>query len=243
MHKPSHRWDVVFLAIGIVLASTGRTFAARLVPIALSVNGKVAMKASWGDNGHPGPDHVWEYLKNAKFECVKNFAVEPDPQDPLRAKLTGKVVLDVAYGGRADVSELRLVRPAADAAWQVAPEEIERTFKIRHKPFVFRITAGGTPVFWTVLRTRTGTELDTPDNVWAELKRLTLIGNKVTSRPEDPQHGTLEGGVTITLFYAGEDWGHAEMPQLKLIALRRKGQWRVEPAEVDRALQSRTRPE
>jgi len=47
MHKPSHRWDVVFLAIGIVLASTGRTFAARLVPIALSVNGKVAMKASW----------------------------------------------------------------------------------------------------------------------------------------------------------------------------------------------------
>lgn len=237
----SARLPVLILSLGVALA--GRPcFAARLVPMSVSIDGKVVMKASSGDNGNQGPDIVWDYLKKAKFAPTNGFQVEPNRDDPLRATLTGNVVLVVAYGGRADLSELKLVRAAKDGPWQIAPEEIERTFKMRHKPFAFSVVLGGKPTLWTVQQTRTGKTADNPDNV-CELKRLTIYGKKIAPDADDPLHATLTGGMTIKLFYAEHPWGQADVSQLKLVRDRPNTLWRIDPVEVDRTLQGRTKPE
>ena len=45
------------------------------------------------------------------IEPAKAGATIPtDPADPLKATLTGKIHIDVQYGGKADVAELHLVR-------------------------------------------------------------------------------------------------------------------------------------
>jgi hypothetical protein len=234
---------VLVLALGVVVAAGSQAFAARLVPMSLSINGKVVMKASWGDNGSPGPDVVWRYLKNAKLQPMNGFTLEPDRDDPLHATLTGNVVLEVSYGGRADLSQLKLVRAAEDGPWQIAPAEIERTFKSRHKPFVFRVSIGGEPRSWTMLQTRTGPRPDDPENVWQELKRLTIYGKKIEPDADDPLHATLTGGVTVTLLYAEKPWGQVEVPQLKLSRDRPRSLWKIDPADFERLLQNRTKPE
>ncbi|HEV8002054.1 MAG TPA: hypothetical protein VGP63_19355 [Planctomycetaceae bacterium] len=234
---------VLVLALGVVVAAGTQAFAARYVPISISINGKIVMKSGTGDNGSPGPDVVWRYLKNAKLESVKGFSLEPDRDDPLRATLSGNVVLDVAYAGRADVAQLKLVRAAEDGPWQVAPAEIERTFKSRHKPFVFRVSIAGQPKSWTVLRTRTGPRPDDFDNVWQELKRLTIYGKKIEPDADDPLHATLTSGVTISLLYAEKTWGQAEVPQLKLSRDRPTSLWKIDPADFERLFQNRTKPE
>ncbi|HET6327091.1 MAG TPA: hypothetical protein VFG04_20590 [Planctomycetaceae bacterium] len=245
MQRPhlSARLLVLIFALGVMVASGGRSFAARHVPISISINGKVLMKSGSGDNGNPGPDAVWGYLKKATFESANGFNLEPDRDNPLQATLTGKVVLDVTYGGRADVSQLKLVRAAEDAPWQVAPAEIERTFKTRHKPFVFRVSIGGQPTGWTVLRTRTGPRQDDFENVWNELKRLTIYGKRIEPDADNAMHATLTGGVTITLMYAEKPWGQAEMPELKLSRDRPRSLWKIDPAEFERLLQNRTKSE
>jgi hypothetical protein len=228
--------------VAIALTSEGRCLAARLVRISISVDGKVVMTSGWGDDGHPGADAVWRYLRQAKFTPPRNSQIEPDPSDASTATLKGRVVLDVAYGGRADVSELKLVR-AADGSWQVAPEEIERTFKLRHKPFAFRISIGGTPMYWTVQQTRSGKDADSPENVWRELKRLTIYGKKIAPDADGPLHATLTGGVKIELVYAEQTWGRADTPELKLVRNRPDILWRIAPAEVERTLASHTKTE
>jgi hypothetical protein len=239
----SARLLVPILAMGVVLASGGQALAARYVPISISINGKVVMKTGSGDNGNPGPDVVWRYLNKVRLEPSNGFSLEPDRDDPLHATLTGNVVLDVSYGGRADLSQLKLVRAAEDGPWQVAPAEIERTFKSRHKPFVFRVSIAGQPRSWTVLRTRTGPRPDDFDNVWQELTRLTIYGKKIEPDADDPLHATLTGGVTVTLLYAEKPWGQAEVSQLKLSRDRPRSLWKIDPAEFERLFQNRTKPE
>jgi hypothetical protein len=234
---------VLVLALGVVVAAGSQAVAARYVPISISINGKVVMKTGSGDNGNPGPDVVWRYLNKVRFEPSNGFILEPDRDDPLHATLTGNVVLDVSYGGRADLAQLKLVRAAEDGPWQVTPAEIERTFKSRHKPFVFRVSIGGQPTGWTVLRTRTGPRPDDPENVWQELKRLTIYGKKIEPDADDPLHATLTGGVTVMLLYAEKPWGQAEVPQLKLSRDRPRSLWKIDPAEFERLFQNRTKRE
>src|SRR5262249_13185449 len=100
----------------------------------------------------------------------------------------------------------------------------------------------GQPTGWTVLRTRTGLQGDTFDNVWSELKRLTLYGNKLKPEVSDPQHAKLTGGVTVALLYAEKPWGQAELPELKLIRDRPRSLWKIDPAEFERLLQKRAEP-
>jgi hypothetical protein len=241
-HDKSVRLPVLVLALSVLLVSSGRCFAARYVPISVSLGGKVVMKAGSGDNGNPGPDAVWRYLKDAKLQPVRGFNIEPDRDNPLRATLKGDVVLDVAYAGRAELPELKLTRATPDAPWQIEPAEIERTFKSRHKPFGFIMSIEGTPTLWTVQRTRAGKTADDPDNLWRELKRLTIYGRKIAPDTDDPLHTTLTGGIVIELVYAGQPWGKVEVAQLKLYRDKANALWRVEPAEVDRTFKSRTRP-
>ena len=84
--------------------------------------------------------------------------------------------------------------------------------------------------------------MDDPDNVWRELKRLTIYGRKIASDPADPLRATLTGGVTIELSYAGENWRRAESSELKLRRSRVNALWSVEPAEVERTLKSGEKP-
>jgi hypothetical protein len=239
----SARLPLLICVLGIVHVSSGPVFAARHVPIAISVNGKVVMKAGTGDNGSPDADTVWGYLKDAQLQPIKGFSVEPDREEPLKATLKGDCIIDVTYAGRAEVSELKLVRPNEDSPWQVAPAEVERTFKIRHKPFAFGISINNKPTYWTVLRTRTGKTADNPDNVWRELKQQTIYGRKIAANQDDPLRATLTGSVVIKLSYAGQSWGRAEVSDLKLHRDRANALWKLEPAEVERTLKVREKPE
>jgi hypothetical protein len=239
----SVRWSAMILALGLVLVSGGRCLAARYVPITISVNGRAVLKGGTGDNGAADPDVVWRYLKNAKLQPIGEYGVEHNPQDPSRATLTGTIVLEVAYAGRADLSELKLVRADDAASWKVAPDEIERTFKSRHKPFDFRISIAGQPTLWTKQTTRRGQKADTPDNVWVALKRQTIYGKQINPNPDNPLRATLRGGVLIKLSYGGEPWGEAEVSQLKLSREKPNTLWKVDPEEFERLLENRTKPE
>ncbi|HEV8071840.1 MAG TPA: hypothetical protein VGP76_29270 [Planctomycetaceae bacterium] len=239
LHKSVYR-RVFILALGLILISGGPCLAARYVPITITVDGRPALKGGTGDNGNADPDVVWRYLKNAKLQPIGDYRVERDSQDPLRATLTGKIILEVSYAGRADLSELKLIRGDEGGTWKVAPDEIERTFKTRHKPFSFRISLAGQPTLWTKQRTRRGQKEDTRDNVWGELKRETIYGKKIDPNFRDPLRATLKGGVVIKLTYADESWGQAELPQLKLTRDKPNTLWKVDPEELESILQNRT---
>jgi hypothetical protein len=69
---------------------------------------------------------------------INRYKVEAESDDPLHATLKDKVRIEVKYDGhpwgRAEVSELKLVRERVKARWKVDPAEVDRTFKIREKP-------------------------------------------------------------------------------------------------------------
>jgi len=55
----------------------------------------------------------------------------------LRATIAGNVIIKLTYDdqpwGRAEVSELRLVRDRVRGRWRIDPSVVERTFKTREK--------------------------------------------------------------------------------------------------------------
>jgi hypothetical protein len=177
-----------------------------------------------------------------KLGPVNGFKIEPDPGDSLQATLKGDVIINVTCAGRAEISELKLVRANDGAPWQIAPAEVERTRKTRHKPFRFFVSIADKPTLWTVERTRTGKTMDDPDNVWRELKGLTIYGRKIASDADDPLHASLTGDLIIELSYAGEPWGRAKVSELKLRRDRANALWSVEPAEVERTFKTRQKP-
>ena len=118
--------------------------AGRVVDFQIRLDGKLALLAHKLDQGE-APDVVWDYLKTVQFALPPNrhfgakggyaegFEVKPDADNPLHATLTGNLQLYCRYGGMVDLTTLKLVRSKPDVeTWQIAPEEIERTFKIRN---------------------------------------------------------------------------------------------------------------
>jgi hypothetical protein len=241
-HHNSVRCSAIILALGLALGSCGRCLAARYAPITIWVNGNAVLKAGTNANAGADADVLWRSLENVRLKPIAGYRVEPDRPDGSRATLTGRVVLEVSYAGRAEVSELQLIRDAS-ANWKVAPDEIERTLKTRHKPFDFRISIAGQPTLWTKQTTRKGQKPDTPDNVWAQLKRQTIYGKEIAPNVKDPLHATLKGGVVIKLVYADESWGEIEVAQLKLSRQKPNTLWKVDPEEFENLLESRTKPE
>ncbi len=121
------------LAVGVLLGGSRPAFAVRFVKFDVSIGGTVVLETSTGDTGEDA-DTVWRYLERLALRPVKGYSVKADNDDPLKATLTGKVVIDAPYGGRAEVQELKLVREKKGAPWKVAPAEVERTFKVRTRP-------------------------------------------------------------------------------------------------------------
>jgi hypothetical protein len=140
---------------------------------------------------------------------------------------------------------LKLVRDKEDAPWCVAPTEVERTLKSRHKPFRFSVSIDGKAVLWTDLQTSPGDAVEDADTVWRYLKRLELRpGNryKVEVDNNDPLRATLRGKLTIREYYGGQDGGQAEASELQLVREKDNARWRVAAAEVERTFKSRTKP-
>ena len=150
------------LAVGVFLVASQFAVAARYVNYEVSMDGKVVMKTSTWDNGHPDADSVWRGLDGLLFKEVKGFEAQPDADDALRATLKGNVVIQTAYGGRAEVTQLQLVKESEFAPWKIDPAEVERTLKSRHKLFAFGVSIDGSPKLWTVPTTRKGPVKTTP---------------------------------------------------------------------------------
>ncbi len=234
----------------LLFTGSEAAFAARPLPrFDVSVDGKPALRAFGGRRGD-NADGLWLSLKQARFEQATGprkfppYRVEADQDDPLRATLKGTIVIAVEEGGRADVSELRLIRENENAHWVIAPEDVDRTLKNRHKPFVIVVSIDGTSELSTGIVTRTGKTLDNPENVWQSLKRLNMIpirGQKFQPETDDPSHATLSGNVVIELTYDKHLWGRAEVSALRLVRQNGKAwKWQVDPADVDRTFNSRT---
>ena len=132
-HYKSARWSVLILALGVLLVCGQPALAARLIGFTVSIDGKVVLEANWGDDGDMQGDFVWRQLKEAALWPFKGYKVEADGDDPLRATLKGKVIVQSIYSGRAEVSELKLVREKDNARWKIAPAEVERTLKVRKR--------------------------------------------------------------------------------------------------------------
>lgn len=131
--RVTRRLRTIVLAAGILPCCSQPAFALRFVKFEVSINGRVVLEASTGDEGKDA-DTVWRYLKQLELRPVKGYKLEPDGGEPWKATLKGKVVINAPYGGRAEIQELKLVREKDGAPWKVAPAEVERTFKVRTKP-------------------------------------------------------------------------------------------------------------
>src|SRR5438876_2710156 len=116
-------------ALLLLIHLTGYAEAARIITITIDVDGKPFLEGGSGDNGSPPPAAVWRYLTSSLLSPAQGVAVAPDPADPLKATLVGKIHIEVRYGGKADVEELQLVRAGTNVGWTVAEDDVERIAK------------------------------------------------------------------------------------------------------------------
>jgi hypothetical protein len=232
----------LFIAIGGLLLFAQPALAMRLVRYQISLDGKPVLETSGGDNGNSDADAIWSKLKGSKLRPVRGFKVAADANDPFRATLKGKVVVEELYGGRAETDELPLVREKANDSWTIAPAEIDRTLKARHKPFRFSISVDGKAVLWSDLQSDTGNAAEDAGSLWRNLKRLELrpINRyKVDADSGDPLRATLKGKLIIHEYYAGHDGGRAEVPELKFVRDKENARWRIAPDDVERSFKNR----
>jgi hypothetical protein len=95
--------------------------------ITITVDGRVYLHGQYSEIGSSPPAAVWWYCSTTQLQPQEGVQITPDPADPLRAILRGKIVLDVENGDKAEVKELRLVRnDAQSATWTVDPADVER---------------------------------------------------------------------------------------------------------------------
>jgi hypothetical protein len=241
-YKPA-RIPVLILALGALLLCTQPAFAARFVLFEVSIDGKVVLETGRWDEGADA-DTVWRYLKQ-QLRPVKGYKVEVDSNDPLRATLKGKVIIESGYGGQAEVSELKLVREKDDAPWKIDPTEVERTFKSRNKPLDLSVSIDGKTVLLATTTTAWAIGADV-DTVWRNLKRVELqpwqLKNKVEADTDDPLRATLKGKVIIQADVGGHFGERAEVSELKLVREKDNAPWKIAPAEVERTFKGRNQP-
>ena len=83
------RLRMVVLAAGILFCPSQPTFALRFVKFEVSIDGKVALETSTGDQGQDA-DTVWRYLKQLELRPVKGYKLEADGGEPLQATLKAR---------------------------------------------------------------------------------------------------------------------------------------------------------
>jgi hypothetical protein len=120
---------VSLLASLIVVLVHAPAHANRIVSIVIQVDGKPHLEGGAADNGGASKEIVWRYLSFRELSPSQGVRITTDVNDPLKATLRGKIAIEVTYGGKAEVSELHLVRRTPDAGWTVADEDVERIAK------------------------------------------------------------------------------------------------------------------
>src|SRR5947209_1458942 len=110
--------------------------AARVIHAEIHLlGGRVVLRALTGDDGRAGEDAVWDYLKRVSFGGGAKVSIRPDPDNPLRATLEGKIKVRIAYGGEVEVSTLRLIRAhKIDDEWKIDPKQVDEMAKVKRKP-------------------------------------------------------------------------------------------------------------
>lgn len=121
---------------------TNDATAARVVQADISLDGKVVLEGSTGDNGRVDADGVWEYLKSIKFKATEDFRklhVDPEAKQAVlssnapRGQL-GTIILNIRYGGKAITRELKVVRVPIDKygrEWSLDPAQVDKLFDDR----------------------------------------------------------------------------------------------------------------
>lgn len=128
-----------FLAFNLL---SSPAFAARYVPIKVYFDGELILEGNASDDGHPDADAVWEALKQVNLgetdAFIKLFGRDVGDELKIWKKPEGelpmKIRIDVAYGGVAEVTALRVRRQRPDAAgrvWRVHPEDVDNSFNTR----------------------------------------------------------------------------------------------------------------
>lgn len=115
---------VVGLVVLAPLTVSGQTL--RSITIRVELDGKPVLTSITGDNGTPPPEVVWRYLKTYPFIPVRAANIKADPDNPLRLTLKGKITVDVPYGGKAEVGELKLQRKTEKEGWRIDESDVEK---------------------------------------------------------------------------------------------------------------------
>jgi len=119
---------------------------ARLVRAEVLLGETTLLLGSTSDDGRPDVDAVWQYLRDLRLQPTEAFTALRDERDEAAAEAEGHpqadrwtlrrgeedpwIHLRVAYGGRAEVHTLTLLR-AEDGAWRVDPTDLERYADMR----------------------------------------------------------------------------------------------------------------
>jgi hypothetical protein len=130
------------MALLALLSLPGVASAARFVEVTVSLDGKIVLTGSRGDDGSADVDDVWNYLKTLKLVPTEHFAGLKIPADAQSALLKssapvgqpGEIVVSIDYGGIATTRELRLVREPPDKygrEWRIHAEDLDDLFDER----------------------------------------------------------------------------------------------------------------
>lgn len=131
---------LVLLVAGIWLVAAGHSQAARYVRVKIVQDGKEILRTGTGDNGRVPPEIVWTYLEDVRFRqryAQNNYQIVPDKDNPDQVTIAGELEVIVAYGGRSNLKQIRLVRvkrPREGVEWIIHPDDYQRLLKLR-KPY------------------------------------------------------------------------------------------------------------
>ncbi|HKB05199.1 MAG TPA: hypothetical protein VKD90_23445 [Gemmataceae bacterium] len=99
----------------------------RTLKFTVSINGELRLSGDGADNGQAPPEVVWRRLATTPLHPVEGAApIAADPTSPLRALVRGNILVEVSTAGRAQTTELRLVRSTPTSGWTVAPEDVNQ---------------------------------------------------------------------------------------------------------------------
>jgi hypothetical protein len=146
---------LILVTLCAALAADNTALAARLLIAIVEVDGKRVLETAYSDRGTERPATVWRYF-GREPGWAKVAKIETDADNPLRARLQGKVVLGIMHVDRpivaAAASEVELVRSDASSdRWYLPESEVERLADANDIAKVSPLLAAGQPLWqWAV---------------------------------------------------------------------------------------------
>lgn len=131
------------LSCAIVGMLCNTAFALRLCWVEISLNGEVILETSYGDNGHPDADAVWEGLKVQNLretDAFKKLKIDPELKEyrfdvpPPQKGEEWPIKIRATYGGVAETRFVTIKRVAPDqtgGSWRIDAKDLDREFDTR----------------------------------------------------------------------------------------------------------------